>query len=122
MPDPGPEMLGHLPEASHDLAPDDVVAAVARAGKALDAEDVAICLVDYEQTLLVPLPDGTDRTPLGIDTTLAGQPAAETMRRLAHAILARQGAEPRDDATMVFLEWPGPPGELARGRGSDTRQ
>jgi serine phosphatase RsbU (regulator of sigma subunit) len=41
--------------------------------------------------------------------TLAGQPAAETMRRLAHAILAHQGRTPRDDATMVFLEWPGPP-------------
>jgi sigma-B regulation protein RsbU (phosphoserine phosphatase) len=43
--------------------------------------------------------------------TLAGQPAAETMRRLAHAILAHQGTSPRDDATMVFLEWPGPSGE-----------
>jgi hypothetical protein len=27
-------------------------------------------LVDYEQTVLVPLPDGTDRTPLAIDATL----------------------------------------------------
>jgi serine phosphatase RsbU (regulator of sigma subunit) len=43
--------------------------------------------------------------------TLAGQPAAETMRRLAHAILAHQGRTPRDDATMVFLEWPGPSGD-----------
>jgi hypothetical protein len=66
-------MLGHLLEASHHLAPDDLVAAVTRAGKAVDAEDVAIYLVDYEQTLLVPLPDGTDRTPLDIDTTLAGR-------------------------------------------------
>jgi phosphoserine phosphatase RsbU/P len=41
--------------------------------------------------------------------TLAGQPVAETMRRLARAILAHQGRTPRDDATMVFLEWPGPP-------------
>jgi serine phosphatase RsbU (regulator of sigma subunit) len=44
-----------------------------------------------------------------VRATLAGQPAAETMRRLAHAILAHQGRRPRDDATMVFLEWPGPP-------------
>jgi serine phosphatase RsbU (regulator of sigma subunit) len=50
---------------------------------------------------------------LVVRETLAGQPAAETMRRLAHAILAHQGTTPRDDATMVFLEWPGPPGELA---------
>jgi hypothetical protein len=73
MHDPGLELLGHLLEASHGLAPDDVVAAVARAGKALDVEDVAIYLVDYEQTLLIPLPDGTDRVPLAIDTTLAGR-------------------------------------------------
>ena len=39
----------------------------------MDADDVAIYLVDYEQTLLVPLPDGTDRTPLEIDATLAGR-------------------------------------------------
>jgi hypothetical protein len=73
MRDAGVELLGHLLEASHDLAPDDLVAAVTRAGRALNAEDVAIYLVDYEQTLLVPLPDGTDRTPLAIDTTLAGR-------------------------------------------------
>jgi hypothetical protein len=73
MRDPGLELLGHLLEASHLLAPDEIVAAVARAGQALDAEDVAIYLADYEQTLLVPLADGTDRTPLEIDATLAGR-------------------------------------------------
>jgi len=73
MGDPGLELLRHLLDASHDLAPDNVVAAVAWAGKALKAEDVAIYLVDYEQTLLIPLPDGTDRAPLGIDATLAGR-------------------------------------------------
>jgi hypothetical protein len=73
MGDPGLELLGHLLEASHDLAPDELVAAVTRTGQALDAEDVAIYLVDYDQTLLVPLPDHTDRTPLEIDTTLAGR-------------------------------------------------
>jgi hypothetical protein len=71
--DGGREALGHLLDASHDLAPDALVAAVTRAGKALDAEDVAVYLVDYEQTVLVPLPDGTDRTPLAIDATLAGR-------------------------------------------------
>src|SRR5215211_2773476 len=73
MDDPGLRLLGHLLEASHDLAPDQLVAAVTRAGKAVDAEDVAIYLVDYEQTRLVPLPDGTDRAPPEIDTTLAGR-------------------------------------------------
>jgi Stage II sporulation protein E (SpoIIE) len=73
MSDPGLALLGHLLDASHDLAPDELVAAVARAGQALDAEDVVIYLVDYEQTVLVPLPDGTDRTLLEIDATLAGR-------------------------------------------------
>jgi hypothetical protein len=73
MRDAGLELLGGLLEASHLLAPDEIVAAVARAGEALDAEDVAIYLADYEQTLLVPLPDGTGRTPLEIDATLAGR-------------------------------------------------
>jgi hypothetical protein len=71
--DPGLELLGHLLEASHDLSPDELVVAVARAGRAVDAEDVAIYLVDYEQTRLVPLPDDTDRAPLEIDATLAGR-------------------------------------------------
>jgi serine phosphatase RsbU (regulator of sigma subunit) len=73
MDDPGLRLLGHLLEASHDLAPDELVAAVTQAGQAMDADDVAIYLADYEQTLLVALPDGTDRTPLAIDATLAGR-------------------------------------------------
>jgi hypothetical protein len=73
MTDPGLALLGHLLDASHDLAPDELVAAVTRAAQTLDAEDVAVYLVDYEQTMLVPLPDTADRTPLVIDTTLAGR-------------------------------------------------
>jgi hypothetical protein len=72
MDDPG-LALGHLLDASHDLAPDELVAAVARVGQSLDAENVAIYLVDYEQTVLVPLADATDGTPLEIDATLAGR-------------------------------------------------
>jgi serine phosphatase RsbU (regulator of sigma subunit) len=73
MDDPGLRLLGQLLDASHDLAPDELVAAVTQAGQAMDADDVAIYLVDYAQTLLVPLPDGTDRAPLEIDATLAGR-------------------------------------------------
>jgi hypothetical protein len=100
MSEPALALLGHLLDASHDLAPDELVAAAARAGQALDAEDVVIYLVDYEQTVLVPLPDGTDRTPLEIDTTLAGRAFAaiaiqeadtETGRRLWLPLL--DGAE-----------------------------
>ena len=71
--DSGLELLGHLLETSHTLAPDEIVAAVRQATTAVDAGDVAIYLADYEQTVLVPLPDGTDRAALEIDTTLAGR-------------------------------------------------
>jgi hypothetical protein len=71
--DSGLELLGHLLETSHTLAPDEIVAAVRQATTAVDAEDVAIYLADYEQSVLVPLPDGTDRASLEIDTTLAGR-------------------------------------------------
>jgi hypothetical protein len=122
MRDPGLGLLGHLLQASHDLAPGEIVAAVARAGEALDAEDVAIYLADYEQTLLIPLPDGTDRPPLEIDATLAGrafsaiavqEAAAESGRRLWLPLL--DGAERLgvlgltlpsvDDALRVRCTW-----------------
>jgi hypothetical protein len=122
MTEPGLALLGHLLDASHDLAPDELVAAVARAGQALDAEDVAIYLVDYEQTVLVPMPDGTDRTQLEIDSTLAGRAFAaiavqeadtESGRRLWLPLL--DGAERLgvlvltlpsvDDALRVRCSW-----------------
>jgi len=35
----------------------------------------------------------------------AGQTAPETLRRLRHAVIGREAAELRDDATAVLLEW-----------------
>jgi sigma-B regulation protein RsbU (phosphoserine phosphatase) len=32
-------------------------------------------------------------------------PAPETLRRLAHTVLAHQGGRPSDDATLLLLEW-----------------
>jgi serine/threonine protein phosphatase PrpC len=37
----------------------------------------------------------------------AGQTAPETLRRLRHAVIGREGVELRDDATAVLLEWQG---------------
>ena len=37
----------------------------------------------------------------------AGQIAPETLRRLRHAVIGREAAELRDDATAVLLEWQG---------------
>jgi hypothetical protein len=53
-------------------------------------------------------PFGEDRlADLLAREIMAGQGPAETMRRLSHAVLAHQERKLRDDATMVFLEWPG---------------
>jgi phosphoserine phosphatase RsbU/P len=35
----------------------------------------------------------------------AGRPGPETLRRLAHSVIEHQGGPPRDDATLVLLEW-----------------
>jgi hypothetical protein len=37
----------------------------------------------------------------------AGQTAPETLRRLRHAVIGREGTELRDDATALLLEWQG---------------
>ena len=49
---------------------------------------------------------GTDRlVELVIRQDAARRPAAETLRRLNHAILAHQEGELQDDATTVLVEW-----------------
>jgi serine phosphatase RsbU (regulator of sigma subunit) len=67
-------MLNHLPEAARLTVPDDLAEFFADKGRALDADDVTLYLVDNEQRVLVPLPrtGGADRPPLAIDSTLAG--------------------------------------------------
>ncbi|MDP3969314.1 MAG: PP2C family protein-serine/threonine phosphatase [Nocardioides sp.] len=39
-----------------------------------------------------------------------GLPAPETMRRVTHALLEHQAADLDDDATLLLVEWHGPPG------------
>ncbi len=72
--DTGALELADLLQASHLIVPDDVPGLLVRHAKGLGADDVALYLVDYEQRLLVPVPnsDGPDREPVVIDTTLAG--------------------------------------------------
>lgn len=49
---------------------------------------------------------GTDRLTAFVTRALADQlPAAETMRRLVHAILTHQDESLQDDATAVLLQW-----------------
>lgn len=73
--DRGAHRLTDMVQASHLLVPDDVPALLVEHAKGLGAEDAALYLVDYEQRVLVPVPnpDGPDRDEVTIDATLAGR-------------------------------------------------
>jgi phosphoserine phosphatase RsbU/P len=63
-----------LLEASRGARPDDLPAIARRLAADLQATDLVIYLVDYDQTTLMPhLGSGADRPALPIDTTLAGR-------------------------------------------------
>ena len=68
------DVVGLL-KASHLAVPDVVPALIAEHARRLGAEDAALYLVDYEQRVLVPVPNrhGADRELVVIDTTLAGR-------------------------------------------------
>jgi hypothetical protein len=74
VPDTAGHELADLLQAAHLAAPDDVSKLIARHARDLGADDAALYLVDYEQRLLVPVPnpDGPARDEVVIDSTLAG--------------------------------------------------
>ena len=51
------------------------------------------------------------------DNAVHGLPAAETVRLLSHELLQGRGGRTSDDASLLMVEWTGPPrdDELARG-------
>jgi len=51
------------------------------------------------------------------DAAAHGLPPTETVRRLSHALLQGRGGRTTDDASLLMVEWTGPPrdDELARG-------
>jgi serine phosphatase RsbU (regulator of sigma subunit) len=73
--DAGAQGLETLVLASHLLVPDDVAALLAEHARTVGADDAALYLVDYEQRILVPVPnpDGPEREEVVIDSTLAGR-------------------------------------------------
>ncbi|HEX3620743.1 MAG TPA: PP2C family protein-serine/threonine phosphatase [Acidimicrobiales bacterium] len=73
--DAGARELVDLLNASHLAVPDDVPMLIVEHARALGVDDAALYLVDYEQRVLVPLPnaEGPDRSEVVIDTTLAGR-------------------------------------------------
>ena len=74
VPHKGTDELGGLIQASHLCVPDDVPALIAKHAKGLGADDAALYLVDYEQRVLVPVPnpEAPVRDEVLVDTTLAG--------------------------------------------------
>ncbi|MGH9263453.1 MAG: PP2C family protein-serine/threonine phosphatase [Acidimicrobiales bacterium] len=71
----GAQQLIEVVRGAHLLVPDDVPGLLVEHAKGLGAEDAALYLVDYEQRVLVPVPnrDGPGREEVVIDTTLAGR-------------------------------------------------
>lgn len=64
-----------LLSAAHRAVPDDVPALIVAHARQLGADDAALYLADYEQRMLMPVPnrDGAVREGVVIDTTLAGR-------------------------------------------------
>ncbi len=71
----GAQEVANLLQATHLAVPDDVPALIVQHARGLGAEDAALYLVDYDQRVLVPVPNrhGADRELVVIDTTLAGR-------------------------------------------------
>jgi len=71
----GAQRIADLVQAMHLVVPDDLPALVIEHARGLGAEDAAVYLVDYEQRVLVPVPnpDGPCRDEVVIDSTLAGR-------------------------------------------------
>lgn len=67
--------LADLVQASHLVVPDDVPVLLLERARGMGARDAALYLVDYEQRVLVPVPNpaGGARAEVMIDTTLAGR-------------------------------------------------
>jgi sigma-B regulation protein RsbU (phosphoserine phosphatase) len=72
--------LRELLAGSHLARPEDLPVLAMRAAALLDAREMVIYLVDYEQLNLVPLtgPDAPTRKTVGVDGTLAGRAFALT--------------------------------------------
>jgi Stage II sporulation protein E (SpoIIE) len=123
--DPRIQEVIDLVEASHLAAPDDVPALIVDCARGLGVEDAALYLVDYEQRVLVPVPnpDGREREAVVIDATLAGWcyrtleiqqttdeagearmwvPVLDGVERLGVLELAFGGDEPDVDDVRVF--------------------
>ena len=69
------QVLADLLEASHLVSPDELVPLIVDHARRLGATDATIYLSDYEQNVLIPVPDRAERPDqqLAIDATIAGR-------------------------------------------------
>ena len=69
------DILAPLLARAHDMAPSALASVVSEEGRSLGASELVIYLVDYAQTVLVPIPcsDASDRHELSLEGTLAGR-------------------------------------------------
>ena len=83
-------LLHGLLRRTHLSTPSDVPAVIADQARCIGARDVAIYLIDYDLSVLVPVPGGTARSgaPLSVPGTVAGRAFAST------TILRGQGEAP----------------------------
>jgi serine phosphatase RsbU (regulator of sigma subunit) len=123
--DRGAHELTSVVQRSHLLIPDDVPSLLVEHAKGIGAEDAALYLVDYEQRVLVPVPNprGCQRDEVVIDTTLAGRcyrtlqiqitsreegglrvwaPVLDGVERLGVLELAFGGEEPNIDEIKIL--------------------
>src|SRR4051794_8602508 len=87
------ELLHELLRRSHLSTPSDLAAVVADQAADAGAEDVALYLIDYEQSALVPLPDRAvePREPLSVAGTVAGR--AFSTSSILHAAAEEPGRQ-----------------------------
>ncbi|MBB4752442.1 PP2C family protein-serine/threonine phosphatase [Actinoplanes lobatus] len=73
-------LLSRLLTASHHARPEDVAAAITRFAPLVNAREVVVYLVDYDQRQLRPLPgpEAPARAPIAVDGTLPGRAFALT--------------------------------------------
>ncbi len=72
------DMLQEVLRRTHLATAADIVTVVAEEARVIGAGPVALYVIDYEQRLLVPVPDGTGREPLNVQGTVAGRAFASS--------------------------------------------
>src|ERR1700750_1767958 len=71
-------MLQEVLRRTHLSTAGDLATVVGEEARAIGAHRGALYVIDCEQRVLVPVPDGTDRAPLNVQGTVAGRAFASS--------------------------------------------